>query len=115
MNKPPPPIKPKPFIKSTNLENINKLIETNDLKNDKSNDNVLDKNQLTKAFQLLNQKNNLNHNNDDTKYDMRIDEEQVDTFNQIIKNLFDAGYLRANIIGLSEFDKVILIMLIFKF
>lgn len=66
---------------------------------------VLDKNQLNKAFQLLN-RSNFTDKDDEIVYDIRVDEEQIETCNQIIKILLESGYFRANIIGLSEFDKV---------
>lgn len=65
---------------------------------------VLDQAQLQKAFQLLNQGSL--PDKEDAKYDIRVDEDQIETCQQIIAALLEAGYYRANIVGLSEFDKV---------
>lgn len=82
-------------------QNINNVNISNELKFSQK---VLDKDQLNKAFQLINQ-TSLSEK-DDTHYDIRVDEDQIETCNQIIKILLEAGYFRANINGLSEFDKV---------
>ena len=129
MNKPPikqkPTIKPRPPVKPK-FDLKPKLDASNDLKlshlkldesneslstsqTTKSNEftfsqNVLDKQQLNKAFQLLNQSSL--PEKEDAQYDIRVDEDQIETCNQIIDILLKSGYLRANIIGLSEFDKV---------
>ena len=63
---------------------------------------VLDQSQLQKALQLLNQSGQ----KEDAQYDIRLDEDQIETCQQIITALLQAGYFRANIVGLSEFDKV---------
>ena len=65
---------------------------------------VLDQAQLQKALQLLNQGSL--PEKEDAKYDIRVDEDQIETCQQIIAALLEAGYYRANIVGLSEFDKV---------
>lgn len=127
--KPRPPVKPK-FDLKPKLDASNdlkpKLDASNDLKLsqlklDESNESlstsqttksneftfsqkVLDKQQLNKAFQLLNQSSL--PEKEDAQYDIRVDEDQIETCNQIINILLKSGYLRANIIGLSEFDKV---------
>ena len=127
MNKPPikqkPLLKPKPLAKPIDLKGKLANLKLNDKENDaKLNNNdvklvkieetsyqnelkVLDKNQLNKAFQLLNQ-SSLAEKEDTLEYDIRIDEDQIETCNQIINILLNAGYFRANINGLSEFDKV---------
>lgn len=111
-----PPIKEKPIIKSkpislkSNQEStvVNKKKHLKSDVNEQSS-NVLDKSRLNKAFLLLNQ-SNLKADKDDNRYDIRVDADQIETCNQIISLLFKAGYLRSNIIGLSEFDKVCLLL-----
>lgn len=68
---------------------------------------VLDAGQLQKALQLLNQSGLPEKEN--VQYDIRVDEDQIETCQQIISALLEAGYFRANIVGLSEFDKVSLL------
>ena len=68
---------------------------------------VLDQGQLQKAFQLLNQSGL--PEKEDVHYDIRVDEDQIETCQLIISALLEAGYFRANIVGLSEFDKVNLV------
>lgn len=44
------------------------------------------------------------------KFDVREDEEQYEKFQEIVETLIGAGYFRARIKGLTDFDKVKLLI-----
>lgn len=66
--------------------------------------------QLNRAFRNLPRfEASLDSDGNRIKYDIREDEEQFEKCSLILQTLLEAGYFRATIKGLSDFDKVVVV------